>query len=302
MFSKNEVIAVKHILYSGMMDGLIIDRSTRDGVYNMVKHWHPEYEIQYFFGGRRHFFIEDHSYTVKPGSLVLVNSKVVHNTYSDKFIYHDRVLLLIEKEKFEDKLACFGIDLPSFFKKNCGVIQIPKADRPYVEGLFDKMADETARKGYLFKGAASLEFCELILYLARLKNSGSMEEISPQNQQEANEMVNRVTRYIRENSTTVGSLEELSHHFFVDKSYLSRIFKKDTGHTVTEFINIQKIQHAQRLLEDTDDTIQEISVQVGYDSMTYFNRVFKKYIETSPLQYRKKQVAYKKALREKNNF
>ncbi len=55
------------------------------------------------------------------------------------------------------------------------------------------------------------------------------------------------------------------------------------------------------MLEDSKMTIAQVSNHIGYENVTYFNRVFKKYVETSPLQYRKKQIAYKKSLREKNN-
>lgn len=81
---------------------------------------------------------------------------------------------------------------------------------------------------------------------------------------------------------------------------MSRIFKKATGYTVTEYINIYRIQESQKLLEDTDMSIADVAQAVGYENMTYYNRVFKKYVETSPLQYRKKQIAYKQGLREKN--
>ncbi|WP_225420404.1 helix-turn-helix domain-containing protein [Lapidilactobacillus bayanensis] len=100
----------------------------------------------------------------------------------------------------------------------------------------------------------------------------------------------------------MGTLEDIARHFCFDKSYLSRRFKINTGYTISEFTNIQKIQRSQKLLQDSHLSIADIAAKVGYDNITYYNRVFKKYTETSPLQYRKKTSAYKKALREKNNF
>ncbi|WP_071130290.1 helix-turn-helix domain-containing protein [Enterococcus timonensis] len=292
---------MKKTIYAGMMNGLRIDRCTRDGAYNMIKHWHPEFEIQYFIKGRRHFFIEDRAFAVKPGSLVLVNSGQIHNTYSEKFIFHDRVLLLFEQEKFAPQMKTFDLDLLAFFAKNWGVIQIPQEDRVYIEHLFARLAQEAADKNFMFKAEADLLMVELFIYLARLKNSGQAETLAPQSQ-EINEVVQQVTHYIRKNYATVGSLDELAKLFFVDKFYLSRIFKKSTGQTITEFTNIQKIQHAQKLLEDTNDSIAQISLKVGYENKTYFDRVFKKYVETSPVRYRKKQSAYKKSLRDINDY
>lgn len=293
---------MKSIIYKGMMEGLSIDRSTRDDAYNMVKHWHPEYEMQFYCEGKRYFFIDNKEYLVKPGSLVLVDSNVVHNTYSNHLIYHDRILLLFEKEKFASPILQQEIDIKRFFQLYGGVIQIPKQDWAYLESLLEEIAKEAAEKNFLYHAAVSMKLEELFLYLSRLKKNGAKEEGTGVQISESNELVTAMIAYLHEHFASVNSLDELSQRFFLNKHYVSRLFKKYTGYTVTEFINIQKIQQAQKLLEDTTDSIACISETVGYDNITYFNKVFKKYVETTPLQYRKKQNAYKKSLREKNNY
>lgn len=293
--------SLKQVLYQGMMEGLNIDRSTRDNSYNMVKHWHPEYEIQFYCDGKRHFFIEDQHYVVKAGSLVLVDSGKIHNTYSNNLIFHDRVLLLFEGERFKEPMVALNIDLAAFFAKYQGVIQVPPADWDYVQKLLQDIGKEVQQKDLDYQSFVALRLAELLIYVLRLKANGTRKENNPAQSSDAN-LVDEVKRYIRDNCETVGSLEEIADHFYLNKFYLSRLFKQKTGYTITEFTNIQKIRRSQKLLEDTEDSIADIAFQVGYESVTYFNRVFKKYIETSPLQYRKKQIAYKKSLREKNNF
>lgn len=293
---------MKHTLFKGMMEGLSVDRSIRDDEYNMVKHWHPEYEMQFFLEGKRHFFIEDTDYIVKAGSLVIVDSEKIHNTYSNGLIYHDRILVLFDHDTFKKPLELAGVQVHKFFKANQGVVQIPEADWEYIQKLLTDIADELQKKDVLYQGMAGLRLSELLIYVIRLKQSGSKAEPTENKNVKVNELINEMKQYIHTNLETVGSLEEIADHFFVNKFYLSRMFKQETGYTVTEFINIQKVRRAQKLLEDTDLSVAEISTAVGYENMTYFNRVFKKFIETSPLQYRKKQIAYKKSLREKNNF
>lgn len=295
-------IFMKKTIYSEMMNGLNIDRVTRDAEYNMIKHWHPECEIQYYYSGKRHFFIEQQHYPVTAGSLVIVDSQQVHNTYSDKELHHERLLLLFEKEKFQEGANILGVDLDDFFLNYRGVIQIPQADRPFVETCLADLAKEVNQKNYLYQSIVQIRLVELLIYLIRLKSSGAREKTLYHAEREINDIVNEVGYYIRENYATVGSLEDIAKTFYLDKCYLSRVFKRCTGYTITEFTNIQRIQQAQRLLEDTEMTVAEISNQIGYENITYFNRVFKKYIETSPLKYRKKQIAYKESLREKNNF
>jgi AraC-like DNA-binding protein len=291
---------LKDVVYSGMMNGLSIDRSTRNVTYNMVKHWHSEVEIQYFLAGSRNFFISDQNYKVGAGSLVIIDSEQVHNTFTDKEAFHDRILLSFECSKFGKALAKMDIDLEAFFSSYHGVLQVPAVDRPYVEKIFNEIASEVKEKNNLYQTIVQSRFAELIVYLIRLKMSGSKSQMNESANLDKNELVNQVANYIRDNYDTVGTLDDLAKLYYLDKSYLSRQFKKVTGFTITEFTNIQKIRQAQRLLEDTQLNISEIAEKCGYDNLTYFNRVFKKYVETSPLKFRKKQSAYQKSMRSKN--
>lgn len=99
--------------------------------------------------------------------------------------------------------------------------------------------------------------------------------------------VSEVASYIMSHSTEARSLEALAKHFFISKCYLSRIFKEVTSFTVSEYININCIQKARKLLIDTDLSITDITAALGYESITYFEKVFSKFEETSPLKYRK---------------
>ena len=56
---------------------------------------------------------------------------------------------------------------------------------------------------------------------------------------------------------------------------------------VTEYTNIHRIRKAKRLLEETDMSISQIAHELGYESLTYFERMFKSFMTISPLKYRK---------------
>ena len=96
-----------------------------------------------------------------------------------------------------------------------------------------------------------------------------------------------IIQYIMEHYSEVYGLEDLAGIFYMDKSYLSRIFKEVTNFTVNEFINCQRIGHARDMLLDESLSMEEISQRLGYERLSYFDRVFKKYVGMSPLQYRK---------------
>lgn len=82
------------------------------------------------------------------------------------------------------------------------------------------------------------------------------------------------------------SLDHLAKLCSVSSSYLSTLFKKETGVTVTDYINGTRVRQALLLLNSTSLSIQEISEQCGFSDSNYFTRTFKKFQGKSPKSYR----------------
>ena len=99
--------------------------------------------------------------------------------------------------------------------------------------------------------------------------------------------MDEVASYIIDHYDKALSLEIIAAHFYVNKCYLSRIFKEASGFTVNEYINMIRIRRARELLSNTSMSITEVSESVGYETITYFERVFHQYTQTSPSGYRK---------------
>ncbi|MGG1513899.1 helix-turn-helix domain-containing protein [Paenibacillus oryzisoli] len=83
------------------------------------------------------------------------------------------------------------------------------------------------------------------------------------------------------------SLQLLSDKFNISKNYISRLFKDETGANFIDYLTELRMQHAKRLLEETNLSIQEIAAQVGYEHYFSFNRAFKKLTGFPPSDYRK---------------
>lgn len=83
------------------------------------------------------------------------------------------------------------------------------------------------------------------------------------------------------------SLLDISQYASINDSHLSRQFKKETGKTVTEYINDKKIHRAIYYLENTKYSITEISVMCGFENHNYFSKIFKKKTGFTPREYQK---------------
>lgn len=83
------------------------------------------------------------------------------------------------------------------------------------------------------------------------------------------------------------SLKTHAKLLHVNPSYLSTVFKKETGYTITEYVSKKRMQYAAHLLRTTDLQIQIIAQYCGIHDMGYFTRIFKKYTGKTPTEYRK---------------
>jgi YesN/AraC family two-component response regulator len=83
------------------------------------------------------------------------------------------------------------------------------------------------------------------------------------------------------------SLHSLAAHQGISDGYLSTVFKKETGKTVSEYIREKRIKHAMHLLDTTHLQIQTIALHCGIMDMQYFSKIFKKHVGKTPKEYRK---------------
>lgn len=95
-----------------------------------------------------------------------------------------------------------------------------------------------------------------------------------------------VIKYIRENLTHALTIEELSKKAHMSESHFYRIFKNEMGSSPVDFINNERIKRAVSLLQDPNRKIKEVYLECGFESRSYFNRVFKKKNSISPTAYK----------------
>lgn len=290
-----------HVKFSGVLDGIVMDRFARDYEFTMpTKHLHKEFEIYYLLEGNRYYFIGSETYYVKQGSLVIIDSLQIHKTATAESPYHERFLAEIGDGPFNDFFeSVAGMSLPAYFQKFNGPFELNPDEQRCAEKLLGDIAQELERKSPLYEKVVMMKLTELMIFALRCKAERPGRFSSLKAATEKHKIVHQVADYIVLNYATVHSLEELAKRFFINKSYLSRIFREVTSFTVQEYINIHRIKKAQELLSDDRFNITEIAEAIGYDSLTYFERVFKKYTETSPLRYRKKTLLVHQKARER---
>lgn len=101
-----------------------------------------------------------------------------------------------------------------------------------------------------------------------------------------NDIIKKAMVYIAENFNTPLTLEDVSDHVHLHPSYFSTVFKNAAGLSFKEYLNKVRIEESKILLQNTDFSIIDIAVAVGFEDQSYFSKVFKKYTGTTPKQFR----------------
>lgn len=145
----------------------------------------------------------------------------------------------------------------------------------HIDRLSEKFAKEsekvlTAEEAYSLRIEMLRQYCLLV-------RNYSLREHSP--------VIRKVVNHISVNLSEKLTLTGLAEQYFVNPSYLSTLFKKEMGVTVSSYINQQRVRLAVRLFNMGHTGIQEVAAQCGIDDVSYFRKLFKKNIGMSPSDY-----------------
>ena len=147
----------------------------------------------------------------------------------------------------------------------------------------------SAREGYLESILECNSFEELRQWF-REKIAEACGNIANGQHAYSSGLIQQAIHYIKENYTKELTLDEVSKQVNISPYYFSKIFKEETGTNFVEYFTKLRIERACELLKEKEYSIKEICGLVGYSDPNYFSRIFKKWINTTPSDYRERGV------------
>lgn len=101
-----------------------------------------------------------------------------------------------------------------------------------------------------------------------------------------NELIRKSMLYISKNYSSNITLEDVANQVHLNPAYFSTLFKQASGSSFKEYLNLVRVEEGKRLLANTDYSIIDIAIAIGFEGQSYFSKVFKKYTSLTPKQYR----------------
>jgi len=148
-------------------------------------------------------------------------------------------------------------------------------------GIHSDIAQTLVSEDYVKDMKINEGICSVLTLLMELSWNPTDENVSHQKKD-----ILSVRTYINEHFTDKITLEFLADNFFINKYYLTRVFKEQYGVSINTYIQQLKITKAKQLLRFSDLPIEQIAADCGIEDSNYFSRMFKKVEGVSPIIYR----------------
>ena len=244
-------------------------------------HFHRVYEIYYFVENEVIYFIDEKPYPIKPGTVVVVPPDVTHSTFLVNEYDRKRYLIYLSENFIEDLLK----DDRDLLKKLSAKPFSVSPNEKQVEKLFENLLNEYQKKDTNI-AMQKMKLFEILVALGRNLDNVNENESILELSDVKSETINLIVKYINDHYSEKITLEMLSKKFFLNPSYISRIFKRKLNITFSLFLKNVRINKVLEFLKVSDYSITEIARRTGFDSSTSLCRMFKQSIGMSPLKYR----------------
>ena len=239
-------------------------------------HYHSFYEIYYMLSGKCSYFIDNRSFEVVPGDVVLIPAGVIHRTGYDGN-EHSRLLIECSLEYIPDCVRERLSQMPYLYRNPAVEKELSTMLRRIEEEF--KNPDEYSEQ--------SLKTRMHSLFFLLVRNRGFESASSHKH-----EMIEDIISFIKHNYHTDIRLTTVAESHFVSPEHLSRTFKRDTGFGFSEYLTLVRLQHAENMLKEKDGkTISEIAYSCGFNDSNYFSDKFKRAYGVSPLKFRSRSWA-----------
>lgn len=246
----------------------IMHHRTPDGAKaHFFRHFHEDYEILFFISVKGEYVIENHKYVVSPGDVLLIKPGKYHYLQLKNCEY-ERLVINIEPQFLPDGLVKRAFSNGEFFHLDGG---------DTIASNFRKLIEYYhAFPEHDFITLAKAILAENALLIEQLDRTGNDEEFK-----HLDEFTSGVIKYIRDNLTSIRSLDQLAAELYVSKSTLYHAFKKAMKISIMQYVRNKKVLHAQKLIRSGVKPTKACSLS-GFDDYTTFYRSYKLFFGHSP--------------------
>ena len=236
-------------------------------------HYHSHYEMLYVMENERYLVANERKYILNKGTIALIAPYTPHRTIAGERSPETRILINFTESFVHRVLEGIGVDCLSVFNPANPIVTLG-CESERVRSIFEMMLGISACEDEPYKD----ERCAMLLSEVLLGLRGVVGEA------ERERTLFDATKYIEMHFAEHITLDTLAKRFFMSKYTFLRKFKTHTGVGLPAYVNTIRIINAKRMLSDGCG-ITECAMACGFESLSNFDRVFRKETGLSPREY-----------------
>lgn len=247
-------------------------------------HHHNFHKIVIFISGDVQYMVEGKVYNLKPWDVMLIGRNEIHKCNADTNTPYERLIIWLKDDiELNDK---YFLNLTNCLKsskeKNTHLLRLKENPCSIIKNLVSKILKyNNSNDVYDIALRNSFLVQTLVVLNKTYINSGNC---NTENDIFYDKTTERVMNYINSNLQSQLSIEELSDKFELSKHYLMRKFKKQTGHSIHNYIIQKRLIFSIELMKNKS-CMYQIAEEAGFNEYSTFVRAFKKYYGLSPKKY-----------------
>lgn len=242
-------------------------------------HYHDFYEIYIQDEGTRDHIIGNSFYELHPHEVLLFKPNLLHQSFSKN--PHTRTIIYFTDHYLH---KYFSDEIIKRFQYIFHYKYVSLSPESYYR-IREIVRDLSKEDYYDRDNLIFTKLSEILMIL--WKHTREIPDTQIPYPIPQNNSVSPLITYVHENYLTLNNITEIADSFYITPSHLCRTFKKLTGYTIIQYINLLKIHHATFLLRESDKNITEIALDCGFNSTMYFCKTFKSILNITPTEYRK---------------
>ena len=259
-------------------------------IKNSPTHWHNSIEIIYVLKGSLNITIDTDSFTLNEREVEIINSDESHSISA----IADNKVLIFNIDPFFFEKYYKDINNVFFYTNSNDDEDQNGPEYEELKTILSQILCEYVQKVEDYDEEIEKHLITLLYHLVNNFHYLTHEKEELKEKTDQLDRYHRISKYIYNNYNNNITLKEIAKKEFLSPHYLSHEIKYATGYSFTDLINLTRVEESIKLLLDSDMSISEISDEIGFSHVRYFNKNFKLYYNCTPLQYRKKYATTEK--------
>ena len=263
------------------------DHCAIDKTKSTLSHCHREMELLLMLEGEAVFHIDGCDYAASAGDALIIGPYMLHATTFPRGTSCRHVCLCFDLSLLHDRSLSASLEGGECVVTACLSHSHPAAMRIGQEILQAFSAHASQEKGWEFVAVGSL--CDIF---GALLSHDLIVRVSPEAHR--NDFCYRVFRYMEAHVGESVTSADAASALYMSQGHFCRRFRTSFGFSFGEYLTMLRMERAEHLLHDTDLGISLVAERVGFDSFSYFGKLFRKATGMSPTAYRKRAREEKK--------